>query len=73
MEVHNETQKYPFLTNGEDWEVWEELRSYKQSQDRIITETDIAVAEVLEEALEVRMVVMASLDQMVMLEAVEVV
>ena len=73
MEAHNETQKYPFLTNGEDWEVWEELRSYKQSQDRIITETDIAVAEVLEEALEVRMVVMASLDQMVMLEAVEVV
>ena len=73
MEAHNETQKYPFLTNGEDWEVWEELRSYKQSQDRIITETDIAVAEVLEEALEVRMVVMASLDQMVMLEVVVVV
>ena len=73
MEAQNKTQKYPFLAGGEDWEVWEELRSYKQSQDRIITETDIAVAEVLEEALEVRMVVMASLDQMVMLEVVVVV
>ena len=78
MEAHNETQKYPFLTNGEDWEVWEELRSYTPSLDSMITETDIAVAEEIEvvlpqEALEVRMVVMASRDQVVILEVVVVV
>ena len=78
MEAQDETQKYPFLAGGEDTEVWEELRSYTPSLDSMITETDIAVAEEIEvvlpqEALEVRMVVMASRDQVVMLEVVVVV
>ena len=78
MEAQNKTQKYPFLAGGEDTEVWGELRSYKQSLDSLITETDIAVAEEIgmvmpQEALEVRMVVMASRDQVVMLEVVVVV
>ena len=78
MEAQDKTQKYPFLANGEDTEVWEELRSYTPSLDSMITETDIAVAEEIEvvlpqEALEVRMVVMASRDQVVMLEVVVVV